>query len=142
MPTVTATKVSATVQTRTGIKVTEVVSVYSMPATGDGTAVNDVIQMVKIPAGATILDLALASTDIDTNGTPLVGLQVGDGDLATRFIGTSTIGRTGGLARLDQAGGVGYKYTVDDTIDVLIQAAAATKAAGTLTMTVRYTMDP
>ena len=141
MATVTGTKVSATVQARAGIKIVEVVSVFAVPVTGDGSAANDIIQMVKVPSGATILDVTMACTDIDT-GTPAVALQVGDGGSATRFIGTSTIGQGGGVARLDQFGGLGYKYTADDTIDVKISTVAATKAAGTLTLVARYTLDP
>jgi hypothetical protein len=98
--------------------------------------------MVKVPAGATILDVTMACTDIDTDATPAVALQVGDGGSATRFIGTSTIGQGGGVARLDQFGGLGYQYTVDDTIDVKISTVADAKAAGTLTLAVRYTLDP
>lgn len=142
MPTVRADKAAATVHARTHLGVTVSVGTYAMPATGDGTALNDVIEMVKIPAGSTILDMTLTSTDIDTNATPLVGLQVGDGGSAARFIATSIIGRTGGMARLDQFAGVGHLYTVDDTIDVLIQAVAATKAAGTIRLAVTYTRDP
>jgi hypothetical protein len=122
---------------------TVVVATFAVPATGDGTAANDVIQMVKVPKGAVITDVTLGSTDVDTNGTPLHEVTVGDTDGTDdpdRYITASTIGRTAGVARLNGVG-FGYTFTADGTIDITVTAASATKAAGTFTLAVRYVLQ-
>ena len=91
--------------------------------------------------GHRILDVILSATDMDSNGTPTVAYTVGDGGSANRFITTSTIGQTGGVARLNNQVGHAYEYTADDTIDVTVGTASATFVAGTLTLTVLYTTD-
>jgi hypothetical protein len=142
MATVLGTKAAATVQRRFHIYETIVVSTFSVPATGDGTAANDIIEMVKVPINATITDVLLASTDVDTGGSPAHVMSVGDGGDVDRFILDSTIGQAGGVARLNNQVGAGYKYTADDTVDIKVVTASATKATGTFTMVVRYAMDP
>lgn len=114
-----------------------VVSTYTLT---EGT-INDVIQMVKVPKGAVITAITLACPDIDTNVSPTVTLSVGDGGSTARFISASTIGQAGGVASLSVPGGLGYTYTADDTIDVLIAAATATFAAGDITLVVKYKMQ-
>ena len=91
-------------------------------------ALNDVIQMVKVPAGATVVDLILSADDLDSDGSPAIVLDVGDGASADRYIDGSDIGQAGGVARLSEAGGHLYEYAADDTIDVLVQVAPATGA--------------
>lgn len=117
-----------------------VVGTYVLSA---ALALNDVIQMVKVPQGATILNVILAATDLDTGGSPAIALTVGDGSDADRFITSSTVGQAGGIASLNAAAGAGYKYTATDTIDVTVATGPATGAtSGTVTLTVLYTMDP
>jgi hypothetical protein len=104
--------------------------------------VNDVIQMFKLPAGATVHDVILAADDLDTNGTPTIALDVGDATTANRFISASTVARAGGVGRTDQAGGVGYQYSADTMVQVKVSTAPATGAtSGNITLTVAYTMD-
>lgn len=149
MATVSSTKVASTVPAREPHSgVVAVKATYTHPATGDGSAAGDIIQMVKVPKGAMILDLALSAEDLDTNGSPTITLDVGDGGDVDRFIDGATIGQTGGIVRLGQGvaaaavdGAHGYVYTEDDTIDVKVVDAAATKAAGTITLTVLYTLE-
>ena len=149
MATVTSNKVADTVTRRTQHEgLTSVVASYTIPATGDGTAANDIIQMVKVPKGAVILDLKVAITDVDTNATPTHVFDVGDGDDVDRFIDGSTKGQGGGLAVLGDSvaaavidNALGYAYTADDTIDVKVVTASATKAAGVLVMSVIYAQE-
>lgn len=148
MATVVADKAAATVTERAiHAGVTSVVSTWTVPATGDGTAAGDVIQMVKVPKGAVILSVDLACTDLDTGG-PTGSMDVGDGDDVDRFIDGTTIMQAGGIARLgsgvvaaDIDGALGYTYPADDTIDVLVVAAATTKAAGVLVLAVTYALE-
>lgn len=148
MATVQSSKVASSVPARephSGLFVIH--ASYSVPETGDGTAAGDVIQMVKVAKGTKIIDVVLSCTDLDTAG-PTGSMDVGDGDDVDRFIDGTTIMQGGGIVRLGQgvaAAAVdnahGYVYTQDDTIDVLVVAAATTKAAGVLTLTVYATME-
>ena len=96
----------------------------------------DVIQMVPVASGAIILEVILAVDDLDTATSQAVVLDVGDGSDTDRFIDGSTAGQGGGVTRLNSAAGLMYKYTADDTIDVLVQVAPGTAAAGTISLAV------
>lgn len=127
----------------TGVGVVSKTAHYTVAA---ALVVNDVIQMVTVPANATILEIILAATDLDTDGTPAIVLDVGDGDDTDRFIDGSTIGQGGGVDRLGTGvvGGVaavGYTYAAEDTIDVKVAVAPDAGATGTIDLTVLYTMD-
>lgn len=105
-------------------------------------AENDVIEMVKVPAGATVVDLWLSAEDLDTGATPSITLDVGDGDDTDRYLAGSTIGQAGGFARMDTQTGAGHSYAAEDTIDVLVSAAVATGATDvTVKLGGFYTMD-
>jgi hypothetical protein len=102
-------------------------------ATGSSLIINDVIQMVKVPIGARILQIDLYSTDLDSDSTPAVTLSVGDGTTPARFITASTVGQAGGNIHFPSvstttAAGVGYQYTVNDTIDIAVTAAPTATA--------------
>lgn len=113
-------------------------------------AVNDVVQMVPVPKGALIQGITLGTTDLDTNNSPAVTLSIGDGNSTARFVSASTIGQTGGVISNNAtvtptasagtvATGLGYKYTVDDTIDIFVAAGPGTGATtGSLILTVTY----
>lgn len=133
--TFTSAKVASTVQARSGLDLTSVYAEYEIAA---ALVVNDVIEMVKVPAGAVIHDVILGTDDLDS-GTDLV-LDVGDGSVTDRFIDGATIGQTAGVARLNEVDGLNYQYTSADTIDVKVQVAPGTGAtSGTIRLTVLYT---
>lgn len=145
--TFTTAKVAATIPAKaTPQNVLAVSAKYTLAA---ALVINDVIQMLTVPKGAQILSLTLTSDDLDSNGTPLITLSVGDGALVDRFIKASTVAQAGGVARLGDgltvsllSGANGYQYTVEDTIDVKVIAAPATGAtAGDITLTVLYHLD-
>jgi hypothetical protein len=123
------------------------VAVFAHPTSGTGSAAADVIQMIPVRKGTTVLGLWLSAEDLDTNGTPTISLDVGDGGDVDRFIDGSTVGQTGGVAVIGSGvaaavtDGFPYAYTADDTIDVLLAAAAATKAAGNITVWGLFTME-
>jgi hypothetical protein len=135
--TFTSDKADSTVQARSGLDLTVVYAEYEISA---ALVINDVIEMVKVPAGAVINNVILATDDLDS-GTDLV-LDVGDGTTRDRFIDGTTIGQTGGVATLNEVDGLNYKYTAADTIDVLVQAAPGTgETSGTIRLTVFYTLQ-
>lgn len=140
MATFQSSKVASTVQSRDHIGLTVQYASYTFSS---APALNDVVEMVKVPSGATIFDIILSSTDMDTNGTPTITLGVGDGSSASRFISGSTVAQAGGVVYLsDDANaanaGFLYQYTADDTIDVKVTAGPATGAAGTIKLAVFY----
>lgn len=140
MATTQGTRAAATVQQRADVGPFVIVDSVTTSITANVTA-NDIIESIKVPRGARILEVIAAATDMDTGGSPTMSFQVGDGGSASRFIGTSVIPTTAGIVRMDQFGGVNYQYTADDTIDIKWIAVAATFAAGTISLIVMYRMD-
>lgn len=150
MATVSGSASATTIPAREhfGSALNSVVSTFAHPTTGDGSAAGDIIEMVKVPKGAVVLEVWLTSEDLDTSTAPAIELDVGDGGDVDRFIDGATIGQAGGIVRLGSGvaaaamdGAFGFAYTVDDTIDVKVVAAAGTKAAGTITLGVLYAMQ-
>jgi hypothetical protein len=96
--TLTAAKVASGIQPKaTHQGVVAVRGIYTLTA---ALVINDVIQMVKVPKGAQILEVILTSDDLDTNGSPTIKLNVGDGNLTDRFIKQDTVAQAGGIVRM------------------------------------------
>jgi hypothetical protein len=109
---------------------------YSLAA---ALALNDVLQGPMLQAGSTVVDVTLVTTDLDTNGTPTITLDVGYGGDADYFIAASTIGQAGGIARASAATAQPLTLESNDTIDVTVHAAPATGATtGTVTLSVFF----
>ena len=100
----------------------------------------DVIQMVPVPSGATVLEVILASDDLDSSTAQPIVLDVGIAGDADKFIDGSTVGAGGGVSRLNSVAGLLYQFTADDTIDITVQVAPTTAVAGTLTLAVCFSM--
>lgn len=107
------------------------VSTYTFTAT---SSAGDVVQMVKIPDGARILDVKVKAD----NGNALI--SVGDGGDSGRFISTATVSAS--MASLNVPGGLGYQYDVSDgaipqsdTIDITVANSGAASATFTLVVT-------
>lgn len=101
--------------------------------------INDTIDFFRIPKGARVNFVEMISDDLDSNGTPLITLNLGlKGGTGTEFFSASTLGQAGGLARstahpLDMTG--------DDVLRAKVAAAPATGAtSGKLSVNVGYTM--
>ena len=110
--------------------------------------INDVIQMCKVPNGARILNIDLYCDDLDTNGTPLIALDVGDGGSVNRFAQAVLIAENGGIMRgIQTKAGFGYQYSLAantgyDTIDIKVNTAPATGATtGDIKMRVTMCVD-
>ena len=105
-------------------------------------ALNDVIEMLRVPAGARIVGVTFKSSDLDTS-TGIV-LDVGDASDTDRLIDGATIGQAGGTSTaLVSSTGQFYKYTTETVISVLVQVAATGTAAtsGTLELAVEYVLQ-
>ena len=102
----------------------------------------DVIHMVKIPAGATLLDVILdADSNLDAGSS--LTLSVGYTGALEAFISQDTVGQAGGIRRLSVVGGTQKNFAAEDTIQVSATAGAASGGTtGVIKLTVLYTMDP
>lgn len=104
-------------------------------------AAADIIQMCKVPAGATVLDVHAVVPDLDTHGTPTITLHIGYGGDNDYWVSGSTTGQTGGVIRATATTSVPLAFTAEDTIDITVGTGPATGAtSGTLYLTVFYSM--
>lgn len=136
MATYKADKTATTVQARGGIDLTSVTGTYTVTA---NLAANDVIEMVKIPAGATVQEVIVsASASVAATSTG----EVGDGGDTDRYIASGGIGsNAASLSRLNAATGHGYKYTSEDTIDIKFTTQTTPTTDAVLKLTAFYTMQ-
>lgn len=88
----------------------------------------------RVPAGFVVQAIYAAATDMDTNGTPTLALNIGDSGSAARFMSASTIGQAGTSSTTLAAAGSYYQFPTDTDILLQPSANAATAAAGTLTV--------
>ena len=123
---------------------------YDIPAAQ--LIAGDIIDLGVLPANHTIGDAILICDDIDTNGTPLVSLDVGimsgvPGDITSartcgaELFSADTSARTAAISRMTLP--TGFKIApvqYDRSIGVKIVAAPATAAAGRIR--VRVFMHP
>jgi len=125
-----------------------VYSIYGEFALSAALVVNDVIQMVSVPNGARVLNIMLNSDDLDTAG-PAIVLDVGDGNDTNRFIDGALVAQAATANNVDMmdltygnTAGFGYKYTQNDTIDVLVETGPTTGATtGTIKLIALLAMD-
>ena len=115
-------------------------SVYGTYTTLTKLIAADVIHMVKIPAGATVLDIIFDCAVMDASAA--LTLSVGYTGANTAFINVSTVGQAGGIERISVAGGTQKAFTADDTIQVKVGTGPTDTTLGAMKLTVLYTMDP
>jgi hypothetical protein len=131
--TITGSEAASTAQARAGVGETILYGEFSLVDDNASGALelNDVMEVVKVPKGFQVFEVIFSTTDLDTNGTPTIELDVGDGSDTDRFIsgsGLTIAEATGGYARLNNLAGFGYIYTAADTIDVKVLTGPATGA--------------
>lgn len=119
-----------------------IVNDYFFDITAAQNILNDIIDLGVLPAYHTVSDAVLLSDDLDTNGTPLLALDVGimsgtPNDTVTartcgnEMFAADVAARTGVSSRMSKVAGFNILPTeADRSIGVKIQAAAATAAAG------------
>jgi hypothetical protein len=113
---------------------------YTLTSAAELGTINNVIEMVKVPAGAKIM--GLLAEMVDNDGGTSFTLDIGDGGSTARFVAASTVGQAAGYVTSSSlvAASLGYRYTSADTIDFLVHAAPASAAAtsGTVRLRVDY----
>jgi hypothetical protein len=149
MATTTGTRAASTFPAATGGPARLLVA-YGSHDFGANPSVADVIQLCKVPAGAIILDGLLRLEDIDSNATETLDIDIGTSADSDAFLNGGV--RTGdvvtdylpeGGVRLPfhgtlKDGPVICSTTQETIIQATIVAAAATFAAGTMTVLVYY----
>ncbi len=109
--------------------------VYTISA---ALAANDTIDLCILPARHVIVDAILDTDSLDI-GTGIT-LNVGTSTTANLLMSASTVARAGGIARMDQLGGVHLAASdADTTLRVTVAAAPTTgRTTGTIGLTVFY----
>lgn len=118
-------------------------AVYAFKATVTCTAApstSDTLNFGYLPKGATIIGGYIEASDMDTNGTPTLTLNIGDSGDADRYFAASTVGQTGTASTSAAVAGLGYTTTADTLVTGVAAANAATGAAGTVAVTLLYTL--
>ena len=105
---------------------------YASITTTAALTTADTLNAFVVPKGCRVLYAMLKSSDIDTNGTPTITLNVGDSGSATRYFSASTVGQAGTAAAATATTGIGALTTADTLITIVPQANAATGVAGTV----------
>tara|TARA_R110001599_G_scaffold143330_1_gene324246 strand:+ start:205 stop:687 length:483 start_codon:yes stop_codon:yes gene_type:complete len=113
----------------------------------------DVIDCVTVPKYAKVVDFYIDVTDLDTNGSPTITLDVGDDLDDNRFCADSVAGQAGG--QITPADGTFVDASLpfhnvdtdagdnstDRTFRLTVGTGAATGVAGTVKGVVYYTME-
>lgn len=102
---------------------------------------SDTLNFFYLPAGARIVMAVLESTDMDTNGSPTLTLNIGDSGDPDRLFAASTVGQAGTLSSAIAVTGFGNAFTSRTLITGVANANAATGAAGTVSLAVFYVVE-
>lgn len=142
MATLTASAAQSTVPAKYRIN-GNVTAFGSYPLTGAASlSTGDVLQMVRVPNGAVILDVKVI---VDQLSGGNYTFNVGDGNLASRFFTSLSSGSTSSIFCLNMvagtAGGMGYSYSAEDTVDITVGTATTATASGVIRLAVTYTLD-
>lgn len=112
-------------------------------ATGELT-LNAVHPVVRLPKGAVVHDVVLKTTDMDTSTGLVLSVGVsGDTERYIRRVSGQAAGtfRAGNDATATASMIAAVALTAETTVDVLVQAAATSAAAGTIDLAVFYTVE-
>lgn len=133
MATKTASKAAVGVQPKgLSVGMVAVTSIYSLTSSNSA---GDVIQMVKVPKGATPVYVSLTGA-----GTGVGSVNVGDGVSAARYI-SNYLNSATSAAQIINTNYTPYTYSVDDTIDITVSAVSVGTVAGAFVMTAIFAMD-
>ncbi len=110
-----------------------VTSSYSI--SGTSLSALDVIQMIKVPANASLQYLATRFNYIEA------AFSVGDGLDIDRYNASATRSVAQGWFNIT-TGTVPYTYSQDDTIDITVDAVSLSTLLGGFIMTAIFSMDP
>lgn len=134
--TYTSPDVSAGVQPK-GLRVGLIAVSGSFSSPAVSVTAGDVIQMVKVPANAAVVNMI-----ISTNANIGASVIVGDGVDTDRYNTGYNISVSAVPAGINAINYVPYVYSTDDTIDLTISASISSSiTSGQFNLTVIYSMD-
>ena len=140
-----ATYNSTNVQNKTGVSQSggagNVNVAYAEVICSSAPSTSDTLNFFYIPANARIIFAALESTDMDTNASPTLALNIGDSGSASRLFSASTVGQAGTLSSAIAVAGNAYKTTAKTLITGTASTNSATGAAGSVYLTVMYVVE-
>jgi len=120
---------------------------YDLYEAAGAVAINDVIKVGKIPAGAKVYDAILKTDDLGSVGVfdlgwgaSAAGGEVADPDGFLSGVDVKTAAQVSSLAIDGIATAGGYK-TFSEAVDVEILATTATDAGGTIEVIIYYALD-
>lgn len=102
---------------------------------------SDTLNFFYLPKNARVLFAVLEASDMDTNGSPTITLNIGDSGDADRYFAASTVAQAGTLSTAIATTGHGYITTDKTLITGVANANAATGAAGTIDLTMFYVVE-
>lgn len=107
---------------------------YSVGA-GTSLSAGDIIQMVKVPANATLVYMAL------TGGSGDALVTVGDTVSTARYLSSVTMSSAQPTIRTINTASAPYTYSVDSTIDITVGTVSVGTITGGFDMTALFSMD-
>ena len=110
---------------------------FGCPSTALATtdlALNKTVALFKVPRGFVLTSLSATVSDMDTSGSPALVFHIGDASDNDRFIASATTGQAGGTNTTLASTGLRYEFTDETEIVWTTATAAATAAAGTVTV--------
>lgn len=112
-------------------------STFSVGA-AQSLSAGDVIEMIRVPKGASLVYFSLSGG----SGDALVSL--GDGVSTSRYMSSVSMGSNSSLIRtLNVRGGnVPYVYSTDDTIDILVGTVSVGTITGGFEIQAIFSMNP
>lgn len=139
MATLTASAAQSTVPAKYAVNgtISRVVDYVISPALSAG----DVVQMLRVPAGATVTEVRLILVDTPTVHTGALTVNVGDGVDTSAYAAAVVLSGSSVATATMPARGWGRTYAAEDTIDIGVTAQSAAGASGTLRLMVTYTCD-
>ena len=141
MATLTATAASAQQPSITPDAAGEVYAVRGSIALAAALALNDVIEMVKLPADCVPVDFTIDTDDLDSDASPALALSVGfTAGTAAEFRAAAAVGQAAGVVRMDSVLAPRVApTTADRTVGLKVTTAPATGATtGTIGFTLFY----
>lgn len=97
-------------------------------------ALNRTVGLCRVPRGFVLTSISVTVTDLDTGGSPAIAFHIGDAADPDRIISAATTAQAGGTNTTLASTGVRYEFPDETEILWTTSTAAATAAAGTVTV--------
>lgn len=106
----------------------------------------DTLKFFTMPKNSVLQGFEVQASQMDTNGVPTLAFNIGDATSATRMFAAVTVGRVVTPLVKNETDatatptGVGYQFPADTVVQAIPSANAATGVAGTITLSVFYSL--